>query len=158
LNTAKDALIVGAAGAATLAFVGWSLRKALATRHWRQTTGRIVSAEVQRTDVLADGDANVDVVARFAYTVDGREYIGNRLGLFAMETRYSTTGGAQAHAARLTPGTEIPVWYDPAAPADAVSSRSVPRGYWVAAAIGAVLLLGAIVAVVRGVVAPAPPT
>ncbi len=151
MNTAKDALAVGAAGAATLTFVGWSLRRALGTRHWRQTTGRIVSATVQRTDVLSDGDANIDVIARFAYTVDGREYIGERLGLYTIDTRHNTMGGASAHVARLAPGTEIPVWYDPANPAEAVSNRSIPSLYWVAAGIGALLLIGAIVAVVRGV-------
>lgn len=153
MNTAKDALIVGAAGAATVTFVGWKLRQALAIRHWRQTTGRIISTAVQRTDVLADGSANVDVIGRFAYAVDGREYVGDRLGLFAWHTRHNTTGTAEAHVARLAPGTEIPVWYDPANPADAVSERSVPSGYWIAGAIGALLLIGALVAVVRGVVA-----
>jgi hypothetical protein len=151
VNTAKDALIVGAAGAATLTFVGWSLRRALGVRHWRQTTGRVISAEVLRTEVLSDGDANIDIVARFAYTVEGREYIGDRLGLFTGDTRHNTRGGAAAHIARLAPGTEIPVWYDPANPAEAVSNRSIPSLYWVAAGIGALLLIGAIVAVVRGV-------
>jgi uncharacterized protein DUF3592 len=157
MNTAKDALMIGAAGAATLTFVGWSLRKALGVRQWRPTTGRVISAEVRKTDVLADGDANIDVVVRFAYTVDGREYTADRLGLFTEHARYGTMGGATAHAARLTPGTEIPVWYDPSNPADAVSDRSVPKGYWIAGVIGALLLLGAIVAVARGVVASSSP-
>jgi hypothetical protein len=151
VNTTRDALIIGAAGAAALAFFGWGARKALAVRQWRQTTGRVVGTEVRQTDVLSDGDANIDVIVRYAYTVDGRDYVGERFWLFPARGRHNTKGRATDYAARLPKGTEIPVWYDPTNPGDAVSDRSVPGFFWAAAALGTLFVLGAVVSIVRGV-------
>jgi hypothetical protein len=150
VNTPKDALVIGAIGAAVLLLVGWNVRKARRARHWRQTTGRIISAEVKVTNVLSDGDANIDVAATFAYTVHGRDYVGDRLALFTMQTRYSSKARASRERRRLPPGTEIPVWYDPANPADAVSNRDMPRGWWFAGVIGALMFFGALVPFLLG--------
>lgn len=144
MNTRTDAAVIGALGVVTLTYVGWELRKAFRIRHWRHTTGRIIDARVGATDR--------DVVARFAYTVHGREYVGERLALYRMQTRHSSRISARRRAESLPRGTEVPVWYDPANPADSVSIRAIPLGFWFTGFVGVLFLGGALVAVARGVV------
>lgn len=150
MNTPKEAIILGLVGAGGLAFALMQMRESFSRRHWQQTTGRVVSSELRREEVLSDGSANLDILATYTYMANGQQLTGSRLGLFTNQWRHTKMGGANAHLKRLAPGTEITVWFDPANPADAVADKSVPFGYWMIAVLGLLFVLGALTVLIRG--------
>lgn len=85
-------------------------RQAL-TFNYSETTGTITSSEIQgkrKSRYLA---------VTYTYSVDGRELKGTR---FRTNIVGSNTGTAERHAAAFPVGKEVPVYYDPANPSDAV--------------------------------------
>lgn len=143
MNTPKEAIILGVVGAGGLAFALVQMRESFSRRHWQQTTGRVVNSEIRVEEVLAEGDRNIDVLASYTYIANGRSFTGTRLGLFEGLFRHRKMSLASERLKQLAPGTEIPVWFDPANPADAVSDKSVPFTFWAIAALGLLFVVGA---------------
>lgn len=155
MNTPKEAVILGLVGAGGLAFAVSQIHQSFSRRHWQQTTGRVVKSEVRRTEVLSDGSANIDVLATYSYIANGRSFTGDRLGLFTGVFKHTRMNWASERLKQLGPGTEIPVWFDPANPADAVADKSVPVAFWAIAGLGLLFVVGALNVLFRGGAPPA---
>ncbi len=90
----------------------WSMRG------WQLTQGRVVAAEMRRgKKKTSDGCLLYDPVLRYSYTVGGHTFEGSRFTHQAVGNAAHLT---TQYIARLTQGAEVPVYYHPRNPAEAV--------------------------------------
>jgi hypothetical protein len=102
-----------------------SKKKAQISQSWPSTTGQITDSHVSRSQSTdSDGDTSTSYSARVAYTyqVGGQTYSGQNIA-FGFNPSYSNESKAQADAARYPVGSQVPVYYDPTKPSDAVLAR-----------------------------------
>lgn len=117
-------LFVGFWSAITLAF-----DVVLVVSAWRQTravnypsvVGAVVYSRVQEHSD-SDGGTTYSPDVRYVYTVEGREYHGDRYRYGQMA---SSDRNADRVVASLPVGREVPVFYNPADPADAVLKAGI---------------------------------
>lgn len=125
--------------ALTLATVARDLGIRQRAAAFTEVPGRVV---VSRVQAVARGDALPVLVAEYA--AGGRAYRAALVPAQGVEA--ATELDAAALVARFPVGATVPVFYDPAAPADAVFNRAPPVG---GMAGGAAVLLAALLWVVR---------
>jgi hypothetical protein len=102
-----------------------SKKKAQVSQNWPSTQGQITDAHVSRSQSTdADGDTSTSYSASVAYTyqVGGQAYSGHNIA-FGFNPSYSNESKAQAATARYPLGGQVPVYYDPSNPSDAVLER-----------------------------------
>ncbi|MEA3012705.1 MAG: hypothetical protein QOD42_1250 [Sphingomonadales bacterium] len=105
------------AGAAAILFVGDRQRSAAAAQ-WPSVEGRITASaiDVQQRSGRRSRDRYVPRL-RYDYRVAGRSFSNDRIWL--SETRnWKTRAGAEEAIAAFPAGAAVPVFYDPANPAD----------------------------------------
>ncbi len=111
----------------------WSMRG------WQLTQGRVVTAEMRRgKNKSPDGCLLYDPVLRYSYTVGGQTFEGSRYTHQAVTNAPSLT---TQFITRLTQGSEVPVYYHPRNPAEAVVQPLSWQGSAMAALICALLLI-----------------
>ncbi len=118
----------------TLAALAYFLRRfgtAWAMHRWPQVRGRVITAEMRRGKKKnSDGSLLYDPVLRYSYAVGGRIFEGSRFTHRAVGNAAPLT----AHfVARVQKDAEVPVYYHPRNPAEAV----VQPMSWHGAALGA---------------------
>lgn len=119
------------------AFLAWGsgrllwtgLRGSLRTFGWRRTMGTVVRCELRDGDPIVIAQARrarrLDVAVEFL--VDGVRYTTGQVSALGRPEDMFYTGrtlGRMRH--RFVPGAQVPVYYDPAAPADALLLRAEP--------------------------------
>ncbi|MCX6852790.1 MAG: DUF3592 domain-containing protein [Verrucomicrobia bacterium] len=111
----------------------WSMRD------WRRTEGRVVMAEMRRgKQKTPDGCLLYDPVLRYSYNVDGQTFEGSR---FTHQAVGNAAGRTTQFITRLTQGSEVPVYYHPRNPEEAVVQPLAWQGSAMAALICALLLI-----------------
>lgn len=111
----------------------WSMRG------WRRTQGRVVTAEMRRGKKKSpDGCLLYEPVLRYSYTVGGHEFEGSR---FTHRAIRNPAGLTTLYITRLTQGSEVPVYYHPRNPAEAVVQPFPWQGSAMGALTCAVLLV-----------------
>lgn len=111
----------------------WSMRR------WQHTRGTVVTAEMRRSKQKThDGCLLYDPVLRYSYSVGGRTFEGSR---YSHQTAGKDAGRATQFIARLTQGSEVPVYYHPHNPAEAVVQPPAWQGSAMAALSCALLLV-----------------
>jgi Protein of unknown function (DUF3592) len=88
----------------------WSAARQALTLDYAETTGTITSSQIQ-------GKKSRYLTVTYDYVVDGKEMKGTR---FRTNIVGSNTGTAERHAAAFPVGKEVPVYFNPADPTDAV--------------------------------------
>lgn len=95
------------------------------SKSWPVVTGRLLSSEVREvTDRSTDSNGHTirtrhfELIVRYAYAVDGRAYVGNRVR--ATTTQYSSKASATESLARFHNTEPVKVFYDPGKPASSV--------------------------------------
>lgn len=142
------ALLVIAAG--MVAAGAGHVRKAHAMRHFRSTTGQVLSRGVAATSVSARegvwgrGGGYTPAVT-YRYEVDGQAFTGDRVGYVRRGLRRSLA----EQAAAAYPDT-VEVWFDPASPGDAYLERHTPGLGWALVAGGSLMVLVAVVLLAGG--------
>jgi hypothetical protein len=102
-----------------------SKKQAQVSQNWPSIPGQVTDSHVSRSQSTdADGDTSTSYSARVAYTyqVSGQAYSGHNIA-FGFNPSYSNESKAQAAAARYPLGGQVPVYYDPSNPSDAVLER-----------------------------------
>jgi hypothetical protein len=126
---------------ALLAFI-YFLRRfsaAWSMRSWQRTQGHVVTAEMRRGKKKSpDGCLLYDPVLRYSYTVGENTFEGSRFTHQAVRNAASRT---TQFIARLTQGAEVPVYYHPHNPAEAVVQPLSWQGSAMAALVCALLLV-----------------
>jgi len=116
----------------------WSMRG------WQRTQGHVLKAEMRRgTKKTFDGCLLYDPILRYSYTVGGHTFEGSR---FTHQAAGNADSLTTQFIARLTQGSEVPVYYHPSNPAEAVVQPLSWQG-WAMAALSSALLLVALAAV-----------
>lgn len=111
----------------------WSMRG------WQRTQGRVVTAEMRRgKQKTPDGCLLYDPVLRYTYTVGGHTFEGSR---FTHRAIGNPAGLTTQFITRLTQGSEVPVYYHPRNPEEAVVQPLPWQGSAMAALTCALLLL-----------------
>lgn len=111
----------------------WSMRA------WRHTQGRVVTAEMRRGKTkTSDGCLLYDPVLRYSYTVGGHTFEGSR---FMHQAARNAASRTTQFIARLSQGSEVPVYYHPRNPAEAVVQPLTWQGSAMAALVCALLLV-----------------
>jgi hypothetical protein len=119
-----------------------SKKKAQVSQSWPSTPGQITDSHVSRSQSTdSDGDTTTSYTARVAYTylVGGETYSGHNIA-FGFSPSYSSEAKAQADAARYPVGSQVPVYYNPDKPADAVLQRQA-SGSKVGVILGVVFIV-----------------
>lgn len=88
----------------------WIVWQSWDTKSWPQTTGTIVSRELED-----NGDRKDTWQVTYSYQVDGETLTSDRYGIYS---GYSDT--AEQHKSSLDPGDTVDVWYNPDHPTTAV--------------------------------------
>jgi hypothetical protein len=129
-------------GGLGLLHCGARLRRGLPARWWKRTRGRILAVDLRkgrRRD--SEGAIIYEPVVRYAYQVGNRTLEGRRI-------TSDCGAGALAWGLRMLktfrPGSEVPVYYDPARPDMAVLQPASLRGAATGAAVSGLLLLAAV--------------
>ena len=111
-------LLFGAAAlAAYYGYGHWQVRE---SRTWHTTTGRVLESSAVWETVEENSRIFVPRVI-YEYQVNGRPYRSDRIFL-----QPHTNDDASATAARFPAGSQVPVYYNPADPAQARLVRNVP--------------------------------
>ncbi|WP_395732310.1 DUF3592 domain-containing protein [Prosthecobacter sp.] len=111
----------------------WSMRE------WRRTEGRVVMAEMRREKhKTPDGCLLYAPVLRYSYSVGGQTFEGTRFTHQAVTNAPSLT---TQFITRLTQGSEVPVYYHPRNPEQAVVQPLPWQGSAMAALTCALLLV-----------------
>ncbi len=110
-----------------LAHYGRRLGRWLPTRWWARTRGHIIGVDLRKSRQRgSDGSVVYEPVIRYAYSVGDRLLEGRRITL-------ETTTGALTWGLKMLktfrPGTEVPVWYHPGNPNEAVLQPACLRGH-----------------------------
>jgi Protein of unknown function (DUF3592) len=119
-----------------------SKKKAQVSQNWPSTPGQVTDSHVSRSQSTdSDGDTSISYSARVAYTyqVGGQAYSGQN-NAFGFNPSYSSESKAQAEAARYPVGSQVPVYYDPGKPSDAVLERQA-SGSKVAMILGIIFIV-----------------
>ena len=111
------------------------------TRCWRRTTGVVLERDLVGVHYGPDLMPGLRPVVRYRYPVEGREYVSSRVNV----TGFSRSA-AEAAYDRYGPGMHVEVWYDPAAPDQAVLKPGAPLGAYLWAGFGVALLAFSVVA------------
>ncbi len=111
----------------------WSMRR------WQRTQGTVVTAEMRRSKQKThDGCLLYDPVLRYSYSVGGHTFEGSR---YTHKAAGNAAGMLTQFIARLTQGSEVPVYYHPRNPAEAVVKPLTWQGSAMAALSCALLLV-----------------
>jgi hypothetical protein len=111
----------------------WSMRG------WRRTQGHVLTAEMRRGKKKSpDGCLLYDPVLRYSYTVGEHTFEGSR---FTHQAVRNAAGQTTQFIARLTQGSEVPVYYHPHNPAEAVVQPLSWQGSAMAALVCALVLV-----------------
>ena len=92
-----------------------------------QATPAIVESAATLWEPGQEGAAAYGVETRFRYTMQGQEYLGQRASLHTGNgnaSLYYQQLGERLEAAQRT-GTPVPVWVNPAQPAESLADRSL---------------------------------
>lgn len=123
------ALVFIAAGLAAGAFFAWGLVDWFAARSWQPVEARLLSVDLA-TVSDTDGGTTDRVEAEYAYSFDGRRYVGDRVGL---HTGADNIGDwhQRTHARldrALNASEPVTAWVDPDDPGRAVLDRNARWG------------------------------
>jgi hypothetical protein len=88
----------------------WNILRQAQTLGYAETTGTITSSQIQ-------GKKSRYLSVTYTYTVGGQVLKGSR---FRTNVVGTNTGAAERHAAAYPVGREVPVYYDPADPTEAI--------------------------------------
>jgi hypothetical protein len=127
-------------GSGLLSYGLYQQRKVRESQEWPQTVGVVTKADLV-VDTGPDSNG-YSISVSYEYQVNGVRHAGNRIGF--RKRWYVRKRRAQTELARYAIDSEVPVFYDPAKPADAVLSRQSVDGALLI--VSGVVLLGIAVA------------
>ena len=109
-----------------LAHYGRRLSRGLPMRWWARTHGRIIGVDLRKSRRReSDGSVVYEPVVRYAYQVGDRLLEGRRI---TVETSTGALTWGLKMLSTFRPGAEVPVWYHPGNPAEAVLQPASVRG------------------------------
>lgn len=109
-----------------LGIIFFTQRRVNTVGKWPTTTGTIILSTVEaRSD--SEGGTTYYPVVRYTYQVRGQTFQGDRIAP-GMEVGGS---GAGKVSARYPTGAQVPVYYDPQSPSDAVLEKKAPAQFWI---------------------------
>jgi hypothetical protein len=121
-------------------------RRALASRRWPETTGRVTAVSVERI-WLGRGSLHFPDV-RYEYRVGDEQLLGTRLGFAARLPWFSYGAASFALQHEYPRGREVPVRYNPADSSDAVLEPGIRAGLRTLIGTGILLIAIAVAALV----------
>ncbi len=113
-------LFFALSGMVGLIATAWNIRGTIAAARWPITLGRIVATSDEEFwgTTFPDPSAGSPIFSvRYAYEVDGTEYVGDRIGV--LDPVWENDSARRARR-RFAVGAVVPVRYDSAAPHRAV--------------------------------------
>ena len=127
-----------------------NLRLGLASANWPNVLGVVIESSVSRS--WDDGVWRFGAQVRFTYEVDGSLYQGSE---WSYRPIGPTREDAETIVAEYSRGTEIPVYYDPTKPSQAVLRPGADVGLFVSLIVFSILVacIGAVL-LVKGDLAP----
>jgi hypothetical protein len=114
------------------------VRTAIASRNWPTVKGRVVSMEMDVTQLQYEEMYTPRLVYR--YRVGGQDYESSRIDL-ARQRRFFTQASANAVLAPYRPDGEVTVYYNPGRPSDALLQPGGSVASWLVMGLVVALLL-----------------
>lgn len=140
------AIVLAVLGIGILTFALPLARRALASRHWPEATGRVTAVSVARI-WFGRGSLHFPDV-QYDYRVGDEQLSGKRLG-FATRLPWISRGEAHYAVQHEYPrGKNVTVRYNPAEANDAVLEPGIRAGLWTIIGVGVVSIVGALAAMV----------
>ena len=113
ISTALPLIFVGL-GLAVAALTARTVLHARASAKWSHTPGLITGSKISQGH-----STSFSPLVQYSYTVDGQPLTGKRI-CFGIARTFAGYQFAQSYTKRYPAGTEVTVYYDPAAPSEAV--------------------------------------
>ena len=133
------ARVLGLLGGGILA-VGLAIaRRALASRHWPETTGKITAVNVERI-WLGRGSLHFPDV-RYEYRVNDTQFVGQRIGFVARLPLLSYGAALYVLQHEYPRGRVVPVRYNPLNSQDAVLEPGIRTGLRTIIGVGILLIV-----------------
>ena len=137
------ALILGLLGSGILIAALMRVPRALGSRHWPETTGKVTAVSVTRI-WLGRGSLHFPDI-RYEYRVGEAQLTGQRIG-FVWRLPWLSYGAALYVLQHAYPrGKSVTVRYDPAEPSDAVLEPGILTGLRAMIGIGVLCMLASCV-------------
>jgi uncharacterized protein DUF3592 len=131
------------AGALMLAIAVRQSSRGRESRHWTRTLGRVIES---RVELLNEADEQRSrrwgLVIRYAYDARGRAHESKQVWIGSAGVSYEDEEGALEWVERFPRGAEVTVWFDPAAPSQAVLVPGVPGPQLALLVIAGLALVG----------------
>jgi len=135
------ALLMLLFGIALTAFGVISIQKALASKSWPTTEGKVTSSDVS-SERDSDGKTMYKAEVRYAYTVNGSSYESDKIAMFSSSS--SSSGMEQRKAGKYPVGATVQVRYNPSSPGTAVLEAGLQVVHWLLMVFGILLDLAGI--------------
>jgi hypothetical protein len=136
-------LVFGGIGILVIVLSIRSRKKAEVSLAWPSVSGKVLKAEVEQGESIADEDGMTRTIyypsVEYEYEVGGQVFTGKKISFGATQT-YSSNAKAAAELAQYPLGKPVPVYYDPADPGQAVLVRKA-KGSTLGMIVGIIFLL-----------------
>ena len=120
------ALILGALGVFLIVFNLRSKKKAQASLSWSSTSGKVTKAEVKQGQGVEDEDGYSRTIyypaVEYEYQPGEQVFTGQKIS-FGGKRTYVSKAKAAADLSQFPVGGQVPVYYNPAKPEEAVLER-----------------------------------
>lgn len=141
LKTLFGALLMLLLGIALTAFGVISIQKALASKSWPTTEGKVTASDVS-SERDSDGKTMYKAEVRYAYTVNGKSYESDKIKMISSSS--SSSGMEQKTAGKYPVGATVKVRYNPSNPGTAVLEAGLQIVHWLLMVFGILLDLAGI--------------
>lgn len=130
-------LLIGAIGVVLLVAGFLMTRTPGKSNHWPTTTGQILASTIQYRRKSGGGHSPYPLVL-YTYQIEGQQYQSQRIYFGGVVGGTAMTGVIKKYPV----GAQVPVYYNPQNPADAVLERSIPMAKFLGL-IGVILMVTA---------------
>ncbi len=110
--------------------------RALSTKNWASTTGKIIKGEVINSGT-SSGSNSWSPTIKYLYSINDNQFEGDRIKTIV--SSYSSTKQAQKELDKYPVNSSVKVYYNPDKPADSVIIPGVAKGIFGILAGGLVL-------------------
>lgn len=134
-------LLIGGLGIFLIVYGIRSKKKAQASQTWPSVSGRITAAEVKESTSTDDDDVtrvNYYPAVHYEYQIGDQAYTGKRIS-FGGIVATSSRSKAEKELTRYPAGGDVPVYYNPDKPEEAVLEQKAGGATW-ALVVGVICL------------------
>lgn len=112
--------------------------KAIRTKDWTFTIGKIIGSDVIKEDILNDGEVTFKPKILYAYRLNDKEYTSDRITIFFKYS--SNTSYAKRLIKKYPKDSQVKIYYDPYKPEHSILEPGIPNEVGILLFIGLIFI------------------